>query len=388
MTFTNEDYSVMPVGELGLIALPGCEEFVSQIDGYLLNWHHNRRINLMKDCDEASHIDTFKLNVSCPRFGTGEAKALIKETVRGKDLYLICDPFNYGVEYTMYDRKVPMSPDDHFQDLKRVISAVGGKARRISVIMPMLYEGRQHKRTARESLDCAHSLQELVAMGVTNIITFDAHDARVQNAVPLGGFETISPAYQMVKALVHNVDNVEIDKDKMLIVSPDEGGMSRCMYYSSVLGLDLGMFYKRRDYSVIINGRNPIISHDFLGKDVEGKDIIVVDDMISSGESMLDVAAQLKARKAKRIFVFSTFGLFCNGLEKFDEAYKNGLIDKVFTTNLIYSTPELLKREWYVSVDMAKYVALIIDILAYDKSLSNVLSSSERIKALIDSMKK
>ena len=288
----------------------------------------------------------------------------------------------------MYDMSVPMSPDDHFQDLKRVISAVSGKARRLTVIMPMLYEGRQHKRTARESLDCAHALQELVNMGVTNIITFDAHDGRVQNAVPLGGFETISPAYQMVKALVHNVNNIEIDKDKMLIVSPDEGGMSRCMYYSSVLGLDLGMFYKRRDYSVVVNGRNPIISHDFLGKDVSGKDVIVVDDMISSGESMLDVAAQLKSRNAKRIFVFSTFGLFCNGLEKFDEAYAKGTIDRVFTTNLIYSTPELLKREWHVSVDMSKYVALIIDTLAYDKSLSNVLSSSERIKKLLDSLKK
>ena len=387
MVFTNDEYSVLPVGELGIIALPGCEAFVNQIDEYLLKWHHNRHLNLMIQ-DDTNHIDTFKIDVVCPRFGTGEAKALIKETVRGKDLYLICDPFNYGVRYTMYDMSVPMSPDDHFQDLKRVISAVSGKARRLTVIMPMLYEGRQHKRTARESLDCAHALQELVNMGVTNIITFDAHDGRVQNAVPLGGFETISPAYQMVKALVHNVNNIEINKDKMLIVSPDEGGMSRCMYYSSVLGLDLGMFYKRRDYSVVVNGRNPIISHDFLGKDVSGKDVIVVDDMISSGESMLDVAAQLKSRNAKRIFVFSTFGLFCNGLEKFDEAYAKGTIDRVFTTNLIYSTPELLKREWHVSVDMSKYVALIIDTLAYDKSLSNVLSSSERIKKLLDSLKK
>lgn len=386
MILTNEEYNILPVGDLGIIALPGCEAFVSQIDEYLLKWHHNRRVSLSVQTEETT-IDTFKVDVVCPRFGTGEAKAHIKETVRGKDLYLICDPFNYGVTYTMYDMKVPMSPDDHFQDLKRVISAVGGKARRLTVIMPMLYEGRQHKRTARESLDCAHALQELVAMGVTNIITFDAHDARVQNAVPLNGFESISPAYQMIKSLVHTVDNVNIDKDKMLIVSPDEGGMSRCMYYSSVLGLDLGMFYKRRDYSVVVNGRNPIISHDFLGKDVEGKDVIVVDDMISSGESMLDVAAQLKARKANRIFVFSTFGLFCNGLDKFDEAYKNGTIDRVFTTNLIYSSPELLKREWYVSVDMSKYVALIIDTLAYDKSLSNVLSPNQRIKELLESLK-
>lgn len=386
MIITNEEYSVLPVGDLGIIALPGCEKFVSQIDEYLLKWHHNRRVSLSMQSDEST-IDTFKVDVVCPRFGTGEAKAHIKETVRGKDLYLICDPFNYSVQYTMYDMKVPMSPDDHFQDLKRVISAVGGKARRLTVIMPMLYEGRQHKRTARESLDCAHALQELVNMGVTNIITFDAHDARVQNAIPLNGFETISPAYQMIKALTHSVENIKIDSDKMLIVSPDEGGMSRCMYYSSVLGIDLGMFYKRRDYSVVVNGRNPIISHDFLGKDVEGKDVIVVDDMISSGDSMLDVAAQLKARKANRIFVFSTFGLFCNGLDKFDEAYKNGTIDKVFTTNLIYSSPELLSREWYVSVDMSKYVALIIDTLAYDKSLSSVLSPSDRIKALVESLK-
>ena len=385
MIITNEDYSLLPVGDLGIIALPGCEKFVSMIDKYLLDWHHNRRVSLSKQ--EDSTIDTFKVDVVCPRFGTGEAKAHIKETVRGKDLFLVCDPFNYGVTYTMYDMKVPMSPDDHFQDLKRVISAVGGKARRLTVIMPMLYEGRQHKRTARESLDCAHALQELVNMGVTNIITFDAHDARVQNAIPLNGFETISPAYQMIKSLISSVDNVEINKDKMLIVSPDEGGMTRCMYYSSVLGLDLGMFYKRRDYSVVVNGRNPIISHDFLGKDVEGKDVIVVDDMISSGESMLDVAAQLKARKANRIFVFSTFGLFCNGLDKFDEAYEKGTIDKVFTTNLIYSSPELLKRDWYYSVDMSKYVALIIDTLAYDKSLSNVLNPNQRIKDLLETLK-
>ncbi len=386
MISSNEEYAILPVGELGIIALPGSEEFVASIDKYLLDWHHNRRVSLMMQDKDESHIDTFRIDVVCPRFGTGEAKALIKETVRGKDLFLICDPFNYGVTYTMYDMKVPMSPDDHFQDLKRVISAIGGKARRLTVIMPMLYEGRQHKRTARESLDCAAALQELVNLGVTNIITFDAHDARVQNAIPLGGFESISPAYQMIKALTHSIEDIDIDKDKMLIVSPDEGGMSRCMYYSSVLGLDLGMFYKRRDYSVIVNGRNPIISHDFLGKDVEGKDVIVVDDMISSGDSMIDVAKQLKARKAKRIFVFSTFGLFCNGLDRFDEAYANGLIDKVFTTNLIYSTPELLKRDWYVSVDMSKYVALIIDTLAYDKSLSTVLSPNERIKKLLNSL--
>ncbi len=386
MALTTDEQGLIPVGDIGIIALRGCEEMVKKIDNYLLDWHHSRRFRLLLDDNEAGYVNTFQINAVCPRFGTGEGKGLIKETIRGKDLYLICDPFNYGVTYSMYGQTVPMSPDDHFQDLKRVISAIGGKARRLTVIMPMLYEGRQHRRAARESLDCAMALQELVSMGVSNIITFDAHDSRVQNAVPLEGFESISTAYQMIKAMVHNVEDLHIDKEKMLIVSPDEGGMSRSMYFSSVLGLDLGMFYKRRDYSVIVGGRNPIISHDFLGRDVAGKDVIVVDDMISSGDSMLDVAAQLKARNAKRIFVFATFGLFCNGLEKFDEAYTEGIIDKVFTTNLIYITPELAARQWHVTVDMSKYIALIIDTLAYDKSLSVVLNPVERIKKLLKTL--
>ena len=283
----------------------------------------------------------------------------------------------------MYGQTVPMSPDDHFQDLKRVIAAFGGKARRITVIMPMLYEGRQHRRTSRESMDCAMALQELVAMGVKNIITFDAHDPRVNNAIPLDGFDNVKAAYQMIKALLKSVDDVKLDKEHTMIVSPDEGGMGRCIYYSSVLGLDLGMFYKRRNYSVVVNGRNPIEAHEFLGNDIHGKDLILVDDMISSGDSMLDIAKKLKEKGAKRIFVFSTFGLFVEGLEKFDEYYKDGLITKIFTTNLVYQTPELLAKEWYVSVNMSKYIALLVDTLNNDNSISTLLDPADRIKKIV-----
>ena len=279
---------------------------------------------------------------------------------------------------------VPMSPDDHFADIKRIIGAIGGKARRISVIMPMLYEGRQHKRSSRESLDCAEALQELVSMGVSNIITFDAHDARVQNAIPLEGFENVHPTYQMIKALIKNVPDIKLDRDNVMIVSPDEGGMSRCIYYSSVLGLDLGMFYKRRNYSVIVNGRNPIEAHEFLGQDVEGKDIIIVDDMISSGDSVIDIAEKLKAKKARRIFVFVTFGLFVEGFDNFDKAYESGYIDKVFSTNLVYAKPELLEKPWYVQVDMSKYIALIIDTINHDRSISDLLSPINKIKKLLN----
>lgn len=284
----------------------------------------------------------------------------------------------------MYDMKVPMSPDDHYQDLKRIISACGGKARRIHVIMPMLYEGRQHKRSSRESLDSAITLQELVGMGVENIITFDAHDPRIQNAIPLNGFENVKPAYQMLKALVKHVPDIRINRENLMIVSPDEGGMSRCIYYSSVLGVDLGMFYKRRNYSVIVNGRNPIEAHEYLGDTVEGKDVIVVDDMISSGDSILDIARQLHERKARRVFVFATFGLFCEGLSSFDEAHACGVVDLVFTTNLVYRSPELMKREWYREVDMSKYIAYIIDTLSKDTSISNLLNPVERIMALLE----
>ncbi len=360
-----------PYGDLAIISMRGCEDISSQVDYYLKQWR-----NIDDD-------QSFVIDANCPRFGTGEAKAVLHHSARGLDAFIICDCFNYNVTYKMYGQTVPMSPDDHFQDLKRIIAAFGGKARRITVIMPMLYEGRQHRRTARESMDCAMALQELVAMGVKNIITFDAHDPRVNNAIPLDGFDNVQAAYQMIKALLRSVPNVKLDREHTMIVSPDEGGMGRCIYYSSVLGLDLGMFYKRRNYSIIVNGKNPIEAHEFLGNDITGKDLILVDDMISSGESMLDIAAKLKEKGAGRIFVFSTFGLFVEGLEKFDKYYENGLIDKVFTTNLIYQTPELLSREWYCSVNMSKYIALLVDTLNNDNSISKLLDPADKIKAAV-----
>ena len=359
-------------GDLSVIGMKGCEDFVAQVDSYLRDWRRH---------DDDSK---FIIEADCPRFGSGEAKGIVHESLRGHDVYIICDMFNYGVTYKMYGMTVPMSPDDHFQDLKRVIGAIAGKARRISVIMPMLYEGRQHKRSSRESLDCAVALQELVNMGVENIITFDAHDARVQNAIPLNGFDNVRPTYQMIKALVRNVPDVSLDRDDIMIVSPDEGGMSRCMYYSSVFGLDLGMFYKRRNYSVIIDGKNPIEAHEYLGKDVKGKDIIIVDDMISSGDSIIEISAQLKEKGAKRIFVFVSFGLFCNGFEVIDDAYEKGYFDKIFTTNLIYRSEELKKKEWYIEVNLCKYVAYIIDTLNHDRTISNLLNPVKRIHSLLD----
>ena len=313
---------------------------------------------------------------------------MILESVRGTDLYLLVDVCNYSLTYSLCGHENHMSPDDHYQDLKRIIAAVGGKARRITVIMPFLYESRQHKRTARESLDCALALQELVQMGVDNIITFDAHDPRVQNAIPLHGFETVQPAYQFIKGLLRNVKDLKIDSDHMMVISPDEGGMGRAIYIANVLGLDMGMFYKRRDYTKIVNGRNPIVAHEFLGTSVEGKDMIIIDDMISSGESVLEVAAALKERKANRIFVFSTFGLFTSGLDKFDKAFENNVIDKVLTTNLVYQTPELLQREWYISCDLSKYIAYIIDTLNHDSSISDLLNPNERIQNIVSKYKK
>ena len=360
-------------GELSVIGMRGCEDFANQVDNFLQEWRRH-------DSDGTYLVDT-----SCPRFGSGEAKGTIHHSLRGNDVYIICDVFNHGVTYNMYGQTVPMSPDDHFQDLKRIIGAIGGKARRISVVMPMLYEGRQHKRSGRESLDCALALQELTNIGITNIITFDAHDPRVQNAVPLSGFEDVRSTYQMIKAMLKKYPDIEIDPDKTMIISPDEGGMGKCMYYSSVMGIDLGMFYKRRDYSVVVNGRNPIVAHQFLGDNVEGKDVIIVDDMISSGESMIEVAKKLKALKANRIFVCSSFGLFCEGLEAFDKAYEEGMIDKVFTTNLIYRTPELLEREWYCEVDLSKYISYIIDTLNHDMSVSKLLNPADRIYKLLTS---
>ena len=359
-------------GELSVIGMRGCEDFANQVDFYLKEWRRH-------DTE-----GTFLVDASCPRFGSGEAKGTIHQSLRGNDVYIIADVFNHGVTYNMYGKTVPMSPDDHFQDLKRLIGAVGGKARRISVIMPMLYEGRQHKRSGRESLDCALALQELVNMGVTNFITFDAHDPRVQNAIPLSGFEDVRSAYQMIKAILREYPDLDIDPESTMIISPDEGGMGKCMYYSSVLGIDLGMFYKRRDYSIIVNGKNPIVAHEYLGRDVSGKDVIIVDDMISSGESILDVAKQLKDKGAKRIFVFSTFGLFCNGYETIDKAYADGVFTRIFTTNLVYRTPELLARKWYTEVNMCKYVSYIIDTLNHDQTISHLLDQSKKIHSVLD----
>jgi len=373
-----------PIGTLGLVGMAGCEELSQKVDAYLTTWRKERNasfpeVNRLNEYER----DTYQVKTACPRFGSGEAKGVLKQSIRGDDLYILVDVFNYGVKYKMYGQDVPMSPDDHYSDVKRIIAACGGKARRITVIMPMLYEGRQHRRTSRESLDCALFLQELYGMGVENIITFDAHDPRVQNAVPLSGFENIQPTYQFLKALKRNVPDIKIDKDNLMIISPDEGAMSRSMYYSSVMGVDLGMFYKRRDYSTIVNGRNPIVAHEFLGAAVEGKDVIIVDDMISSGDSALDIAKKLKSQGASRIFICTTFGLFSDGLDTFDKAYADGTISRVFTTNLVYRTEELKKREWYVEVDLAKYVAYIVDFLNHDASISELLNPVHRINKLL-----
>ena len=373
-----------PVGTLGIVAMNGCQEIGEKVNYYLATGRANFDNDLKDELSFYGYIkDSYLLNASCPRFGTGEAKGVLNESVRGHDVFIIVDVFNYGCQYKMYGNPVPMSPDDHYQDLKRIIGAIEGKARRVTVIMPMLYEGRQHRRTYRESLDCAAALQELVSLGVDNIITFDAHDPRVHNAIPNSGFENVMPTYQMIKALVKSVPDIQFKPDKMMIISPDEGGMGRSIYYSSVLGVNLGMYYKRRDYSTIVNGRNPIVAHEFLGESVEGKDLIIVDDMISSGDSVLDIAKDLKARKANRIFVATTFGLFTDGPKKFDEAYEKGLITKVFTTNLNYRTEEIRNRDWYCEVDMSKYIAYIIDTLNHDQSTSTLLDPAWRIKKFL-----
>ena len=374
----------IPVGSLGIIALEGCRPLGEKIDQYLVRWRAER---------ESEHKDSlafsgyqrcsYLLKTKVPRFGSGEAKGMILESVRGHDLYLLVDVCNHSLTYRLCGQENHMSPDDHYQDLKRIIAAVGGKARRITVIMPFLYESRQHKRTNRESLDCALALQELVQMGVDNIITFDAHDPRVQNAIPLHGFETVQPAYQFIKGLLRHERELKLDAEHMMVISPDEGGMSRAIYIANVLGLDMGMFYKRRDYTRVVNGRNPIIAHEFLGTSVEGKDMIIIDDMISSGDSVLEVAAALKERKAHKIFVFATFGLFTSGFDKFDKAFETGLIDKVLTTNLIYQAPDLLQREWYINCDMSKYIAYIIDTLNHDSSISDLLNPNERIQSIL-----
>ncbi len=375
----------IPVGSLRMIPLEGCIDLGHKIDEYLVKWRTERENEHKNSLAFAGYQrDSYILDAQINRFGTGEAKGVIKESVRGTDLYILVDITNYSLTYKLCGNENHMSPDDHYQDLKRIIAAVGGKARRITVIMPFLYESRQHKRSARESLDCALALQEMVRMGVDNIITFDAHDPRVQNAIPLSGFETVTPAYQFVKGLLGSVKDLKIDADHMMMISPDEGGMSRAIYLANMLGLDMGMFYKRRDYTQIVDGRNPIVSHEFLGTSVEGKDVLVVDDMISSGESVLDVARQLKKRKANRIFIAATFGLFTKGLDVFDKAYEEGLIDKVLTTNLVYQMPELLEKPYYVSCDMSKYIAYIIDTLNHDTSISDLLNPFERIHSLVN----
>ena len=384
MLYEEKQIETIPVGPLGLIPLKSCEDLGKKVDAWLVEWRKERESEHKTTIAFAGYQrDSYIIGAKTPRFGSGEAKGELTESVRGDDLYIMVDVCNYNMTYTMNGLKNHMSPDDHYQDLKRVIAAVGGKGRRINVIMPFLYESRQHKRTGRESLDCAMALRELVDMGVENIITFDAHDPRVQNAIPLKGFETVQPIYQFIKYLLKNEKELEIDSDHMMVISPDEGGMGRAVFFANVLGLDLGMFYKRRDYTKIINGRNPIVAHEFLGASVEGKDVIIVDDMISSGESMLDTAKELKRMKARKVFICTTFGLFTGGLKKFDEYYENGIIDRVLTTNLVYQTPELLSKPYYINVDMSKYIALIIDNLNHDASLSDHLNPTGRINRLL-----
>ena len=378
----------IPAGTLGIIAIDGCQAMGKEVDHFITTWRHEDGHKFMDDVVFSGYQrDSYLVNAHVPRFGSGEAKGVIDESVRGMDLYILVDVCNYSLTYSMSGNTNHMSPDDHYQNLKRIIAAVGGKAKRINVIMPFLYESRQHKRSSRESLDCALALQELTHMGVDNIITFDAHDPRVQNAIPLSGFETVRPTYQFVKGLLDRYDDLIIDSDHMMAISPDEGATERAVYLANVLNLDMGMFYKRRDYTRVVNGRNPIVAHEFLGSSVEVKDVIILDDMISSGDSILDVAKQLKSRNAKRIFAAATFGLFTNGLDKFDEAYESGLIDGVLTTNLIYQTPELLSRPYYINCDMSKYIALIIDTLNHDGSLSEILSPNERIQNVLQKYK-
>ena len=387
MSNSERNLETLPTGSLGIIPLQSCQELGEKVDKYLVKWRDERQHQHQNDAAFMGYKrDSYIIEAVTPRFGSGEAKGMIKETVRGYDLYLMVDVTNYSLTYSLCGQTNHMSPDDHYQDLKRIIAAIGGKARRITVIIPFLYESRQHRRSTRESLDCALALQELVAMGVDNIITFDAHDPRVQNAIPLkGGFETVQPAYQFIKGICKNVPDLQIDSDHMMIISPDEGGTGRAIYLSSVLGLDMGMFYKRRDYSTVVNGKNPIVAHEFLGDSVEGKDVVIIDDMISSGESMLDVARQLKERKAGRVFVCTTYGLFTDGVAKFDEYYEKGWLDRVITTNLNYRIPELLDRPYYIEANMSKYLASIIDIINHDVSVEKVRSSNEKI---MDLMKK
>ncbi len=388
MSVEENNLETIPVGPLGIIALESCKSLGDKINNYITRWRDERTGDPIHPLSFSGYQkDSFLVDAKVPRFGSGEAKGIINESVRGKDLYILVDVGNYSMTYSLCGKTNHMSPDDHYQDLKRIIAAVGGKARRITVIMPFLYESRQHKRTGRESLDCALALQELTSMGVENIITFDAHDPRVQNAIPLKGFETVQPAYQFIKGLLRTERDLNLDSNHMMIISPDEGGTSRAVYLSNVLGLDMGMFYKRRDYARIVNGRNPIVAHEFLGSSVEDKDVLIIDDMISSGESVLEVAKELKERKARKVFVATTFGLFTNGLDKFDEAYEKGYINRVLTTNLTYQTPELLSKPYYINCDMSKYISLIIDTLNHDASISELLNPVGRIHTVVNKYK-
>lgn len=365
------------VAPLGIIAMEGASELGEKINDYLVKWSK----------ESGRGENGFLIETQCPRFSSGDGKGLIKSTVRGADLFIIVDVGNYNCKYKMFGEENAMSPDDHYQDLKRIIQAAGGKAHRINVIMPILYGGRQHRRNYRESLDCAVALQELERMGVSNIVTFDAHDPRVHNAIPLMGFDNVIPAYQVLKSMFNNIQEINLNKDHFMIVSPDEGAINRNMYYASVLGVDLGMFYKRRDYSRVVNGRNPIVAHEYLGNSVEGKDVFIADDIISSGESMLDIAYELKKRKANRIFAYATYPIFTNGLDEFDKAYNDGIIDGVFGTNLTYRSDELKKREWFYEVDVSKYIAYFIAAINHDVSISTIIDPHEKIKALLEKHK-
>ena len=381
---TAQEVQTIPYGPLGIVALPGCEELAAKIDNYIVKWREEQAAEHKNTIAfYGYHRGTYQISKNVIRFGSGEGKVVINDSIRGYDLFIVADCFNYSVTYNMYGMTVPKSPDDHFADLKRVISAASSKAKRINVIMPMLYEGRQHKRNSRESLDCAMALQELTRLGVDNIITIDAHDKRVQNAIPHKSFENVMPAYQQIKAIVNDVEGLKVDPEHLLIISPDEGALHRAIFFATQLGVNLGMFYKRRDYTRVVDGRNPIVDHQYLGESVVGKDIIIVDDMISSGDSMLDVARKLKELGANRIIVCCSFGLFCNGLDVFDKAYADGIIERVFTTNGVYQSPELLSRDWYESVELSKYLAYFIDTINHDLSVSSLLDSSDKINNLL-----
>lgn len=377
----------LPVAPLKLAALESCKDFASKVDSHIVQFRRNDMEELKRRKADLHYrgydVDSYLLDLECPRFGTGEAKAVINESVRGTDIFVMADVMNYSIPYTVCGYTNHMSPDDHFQDMKRVIGSCVATAHRVNVVMPFLYESRQHKRSKRESLDCAMALEELIQMGVENIITFDAHDPRVQNAIPLYGFDNFMPTYQFVKTLFTHDKTTQIDKDHLMIISPDEGAMNRAVYLANNLGVDMGMFYKRRDYSKVVNGRNPIVAHEFLGSSVEGKTVLIIDDMISSGESMLDVAKQVKERGADHVFVCTTFGLFTDGLEKFDAYYEKGYISKVITTDLTYRTPELVSRPWYEPAEMSKYMASIIDTLNHDVSVAKVQSTTEKINKLL-----